>query len=107
MSKEIPNPELSLDEQVRLAEELRQAVDRRNALESQYPELEDLSVFVNGSPENREEHDRLWREYDEARKLFDEKVINKLWLVKHLRETGKGELATMIESMFGLEKLKY
>ncbi len=107
MPEKIPNQELTLEEQVNLAEELRRAVDQRNVLESNYPDWDDLIVFVDSDPENRKEYERLWRESNEARKIFDEKVANKLWLAKHLREIGKDGLADMIESMFGLEKLRY
>ncbi len=107
MSEKIPNQEPTLEEQVRLAEELKEVIKRRNVVENAYPGMDDLSVFLDSDPENRKEYDRLWQEYNEARKVFDEKVINKLWLVKHLHEIGKDDLADMIQSMFGLEKLKY
>ena len=107
MSEKIPNQEPTIDEQVHMAEELQRAVLDRNVIEDQYPGLDDLTVFMDSDPKNREEYERLWREYDQARKSFDEKVVNKLWLVKHLREIGKDDVATMIESMFGLQKLKY
>lgn len=102
-----PEQELSIEEQVRLAEELRVVTNRRNVVESAYPDMDDLTVFLEGDPENRKEYDRLWQEYNDARKTFDEKVPEKLYLVKHLREIGKNDLANMIEQMFQLEKLKY
>ena len=102
MSEKIPNSELTLGEQIDLAEKLKDAVDERNAIDSQYPDWDDLIVFVDSDPENRKEYERLWRESNEARKIFDEKVANKLELVKRLREIGNDRLASMIESMFGL-----
>lgn len=107
MSHEIPEQELTLEQQVDLAQKLADANHRRDRLFDQYPDFDDLTVFADGSPENRKLLEDLEREAAEARKVFDEKVVNKLWLVKHLRETNKDELAKMIESMFGLEKLKY
>src|SRR4051812_7666764 len=105
--EKLPNSEPTIEEQVHLAEELAEANSRRNHVFSQYPDFDDLVVFADGSPENRKLLEDLESEAAEARRVFDEKVANKLWLIKQLRESGKGGLATMIESMFGLEKLKY
>lgn len=107
MSEETPNLEPTLEEQINLAEELRRTVDERNVIENQYPEMDDLSVFLDSDPEHRKEYDRLWQKFNETRRMFDEKVSNKLWLVQRLREIDKDDLADMIESMFGLEKLEH
>ena len=106
MSHELPE-QLTIEQQVDLAQELADANRRRDRVFGQYPDLDDLTVFADGSPENRKLLEDLEREAAEARKKFDEKVPEKLWLVKHLREVDKGDLANMIETMFGLEKLKH
>lgn len=96
--------EPTIQEQVNLAKVLCEANDKRNNLTEQYPELNDLSVFVNSSPENHNEYERLEQEANEALKTFDKKVANKNTLVKHLREVGEEKLADRISTIFSLGK---
>jgi len=96
--------EPTIKEQVDLAKAICEANDRRNTLTEQYPDFDDLSVFVNSSPENRREYERLEQEANEAWKNFDKKVTNKDMLIKHLRETGEELLADRISKMFRLGK---
>jgi len=96
--------ELTIKEQVDLAKALCEANNRRNVLTKQYPDFDDLSVFVNSSPENRVKYERLEQEASDARKIFDEKITNKDILIKHLYEAGEKLLADRISKMFGLSK---
>jgi len=102
--KEASEQEPTIKEQVDLAKALCEANDRRNSLTERYSNLDDLSVFVNSSPENLKGYERLEREANEAWEKFDKKVINKDMLIKHLREVGEEQLADRISTMFGLNK---
>lgn len=99
--------EPTMEEQVRLVQELEGAINRRNVVEDAYPSLEDLSVFLNGSPANREVHEQLWREYHEAVKKLDQAVSNKAFLAMYLRQSGQEGLALIVEATFQLPKLEY
>src|SRR3989338_6986734 len=99
--------QLTIESQVDLAQELADANRRRDRVFDQYPDFDDLTVFADGSPENRKLLKDLADEAAEARKKFDQKVTNKLWLPEQLRGNGKKEVEEMIEIMFGLERLKY
>ena len=102
--RENPERHLTLDEQVKLARELSEAIDRRNALTGQYPNLDDLTVFINSSPENRSQFDALEQAANEARERFDKSVTDKDSLVTYLHEESDESLANRIAVMFGLKK---
>jgi len=108
MSKEdnmegTPEHELSIEEQTNLAQELSEANSNRNALLEQYPDWDDLIVFVNGSHENRKHYEELEKAANEAREKLNVNVADKSALVGHLRETGENELADEIAGMFGVK----
>jgi len=92
-----PEQELTIEEQVELAREFLRATSDRNQLTEQYPDFDDLAVFVDGSPSNRELYEELERVASKAVSEFDEKVKDKDILVKHLREIGENGLADIIE----------
>ncbi|MEK7117960.1 MAG: hypothetical protein AAB861_04305 [Patescibacteria group bacterium] len=98
-----PQQEPTLEEQVSLAKTLSEAVDRRNFLTEHYPELDDLSVFVNASAENRNLYEGLEDAANRAREAFDKAVLNKNKLVEHLRKIGENKLADRIVMMFGVK----
>ena len=87
---------LTLEQQVDLAREFVRATDDRDRLLEQYPDFDDLTVFVNGSPSNRELYEELERVASKAIKDFDEKVIDKDTLVKHLRDMGENTLVDIV-----------
>lgn len=92
-----PEQELTIEEQVGLAKEFLRATSDRNKLTERYPDLDDLAVFVDGSPSNRELYEELERVAGKAVNEFDENVKDKDVLVKHLREIGENGLADIIE----------
>lgn len=94
--------ELTLEEQVNLARVLNEAVDNRNALTRNYPDWDDLIVFVNASPENRSHYEGLERVANDARDKFDKMTVDKKALVEHLKKIGESDLADRITMMFSV-----
>jgi hypothetical protein len=100
---EKPTLELSIDEQVQLAERMSEATERINRLTEAHPGMDDLAVSIDGSPEARNDYERLEQEADRARKQFDAGVSDKMALADHLRQLGKEEIAARVERMFELK----
>ncbi len=89
--------ELTIEDQVGLAKEFKRATDARNDIWRIYPEMDDMSVFLDSDPKNREEYEMLEKEASKAVHDFDDKVKDKQILVSHLRKVGEDELAEIIE----------
>ncbi len=93
----------SLEEQLSLARKLYEAVQERNQFSTRYPGSDDLTVFLNASPENRQSYEEMERRANELRKEFDESVSDKRSIVEQLRSGGEDEIADMIALMFGVK----
>lgn len=91
-----PEQELTIEEQVELAREFVRATDDRNRLLENYPDFDDLAVFVDGSPENRELYEELEKAASKAIKEFDEKVKDKDTLAQHLKGMGENTLGEIV-----------
>ena len=95
-----PEGKLPIEEQVSLAKKLAETVREANALSRQYPDMDDLAVFLDGSPDNRSMWEGLEKARSEAREELDREVPDKRALIDHLRERDEDKLADMIKTMF-------
>ena len=92
----------SLEEQVDLAQALSDAVDVRNDFIQRMGGFDDFADVHQYVDDNRARYDELEAVFSEARKKFDEAVMDKKALTVHLRQQGQTELADRIKSMFSV-----
>lgn len=92
--------ELSLEQQVLLAQTLSEAVDARNNFTAGFGGFDDFADVHQHVGDNRAQYDALDKAASDARKELDEKVSDKKALVEHLRSIGENELAAKIGRMF-------
>lgn len=99
-----PNIEqpLSFEEELALARALTDAVDRRNQFIAGYGGFDNFAESWGNLTEPRAEYDKYEDAYNQARKEFDEKVLDKAGFVKKAREIGNGRIVDDISMMFGV-----
>jgi hypothetical protein len=96
--------ELSFNEQLSLAQTLANAVNNRNDFiknQGGFDTFAEAGQHVMGG---RASYDGLEQKVTDARKQFDEQVLDKKGFVTKLRSVNESDLADMMSSMFNISK---
>lgn len=89
-----------------MARALTDATDRRNRFIEGYGGFDNFAESWGNLPKQRAEYDRYEDVYNQARKAFDEQVLDKTGFVKKAREMGNDRIADDISMMFGIAQKK-